>query len=217
MKKETQKYDRSISGRQRILRAAQKHFQKHSYADTRVEDICIVAGISKGAFYLHFKTKEAMVVELFKDFFHQYQQSISAFLESNEPTPMAALELFRLSMEGAEQQLHLTRVFFEAVGQEIVGDSQGLNDFAGGFFDTMASNLQKWMGYPTSERSRLRALISCMDGIVLHWAFFDTPAKVRKRQTEAFLEMVDHSTSGVLPAQNNSNRASNRSKKSPGY
>lgn len=195
-----------LSGKERIMGAAYVHFQKHSYASTRVEDLCTAAGMSKGAFYLYFKTKEQMMEEMFRRFFLQIKADMISFLKSHEPSPMAALELFRISLEVNQGQLHMTRVFFEALGQEISGSDRALNTFVGKVFDDIAKELQKWLGLPDSERTRIRTLISSMDGIVLHWAFFGTPQQQRSKQIDAFLEIVDHSTSGVLPEGNHSNR-----------
>ncbi len=48
----------------KILQAAEKCFSKKSFSETGVEDICEEAGISKGAFYHHFKTKQQLFLEL---------------------------------------------------------------------------------------------------------------------------------------------------------
>ena len=198
-RKRTRSPEPDLSGKERIFQAAQIHFQSHSYASTRVDDICRAAGMSKGAFYLHFRTKEEMMEELFREFFLRIKNEIDEFLRITPPSPLAALELFRKSLEVSQAQLHMTRLFFESMGAEISGPDHGLNRWVSSVFDDFAKNLQKWLKLPDSARPRIRALISCMDGIVLHWAFFDTPPSQRKKQIDAFLEMVDHSTSGGLP------------------
>ena len=197
--KKKQKTSTSQKGKQRILEAASKHFQTASYARTRVDDICEMAGISKGAFYLYFQTKEEMMEELFRQFFSEMQGNLQAFISSHPPSPIAALELFRMSLEVTQGELHMTRLFFEAFGSTIANDSGSMNTFVGRVFNQMAGDLQKWMQLPESGRNTMRTLISCMDGIVLHWAFFKTPRSKRIKQMDAFLELVDHSTSGVLP------------------
>tara|TARA_B100001939_G_scaffold348121_1_gene372865 strand:- start:61044 stop:61697 length:654 start_codon:yes stop_codon:yes gene_type:complete len=191
--------DSEITGKERILKAAYSHFQTQSYANTRVDDICEAAGISKGAFYLHFESKEQMMEELFLQFFLQMQNDFRAFIESNPASPIAALELFRTSLEVTRGQLHMTRLFFESLGSRIASESEEINGFVGRIFDGFAQDLQKWMRLPASRKDVLRTLISSMDGIVLHWAFFQTSPARQKKQIDAFLEMVDHSTSGVLP------------------
>jgi AcrR family transcriptional regulator len=50
---------------QRILDAAAELFVRYGYDKTTVSDIARAAGISKGAIYLHFKSKEELLERLF--------------------------------------------------------------------------------------------------------------------------------------------------------
>lgn len=48
--------------RSRLLEAARDVIRKQGYAATTVDDLCLAAGVTKGAFFHHFKTKEALGV-----------------------------------------------------------------------------------------------------------------------------------------------------------
>lgn len=48
--------------RTRLLDAALKVVRQKGYAATRVEDLCEAAGVTKGAFFHHFESKEALAV-----------------------------------------------------------------------------------------------------------------------------------------------------------
>ena len=50
--------------RGRLLQAAERIFIEHGLDRTKVEDITRAAGLSKGAFYLHFKTKDDAFKEI---------------------------------------------------------------------------------------------------------------------------------------------------------
>ena len=50
--------------RLRILDAAEECFARHGYDATGVAEICRGAGVSKGAFYHHFSSKQALFLEL---------------------------------------------------------------------------------------------------------------------------------------------------------
>lgn len=56
-----------VSARPRLLRAAFGCLALKGYADTSVEDICLAAGCSKGAFYFHFPSREAVLVALVEE------------------------------------------------------------------------------------------------------------------------------------------------------
>ncbi|WP_137390536.1 TetR/AcrR family transcriptional regulator [Rhodoligotrophos defluvii] len=54
----------------KLLDAAVRVFRKKGYAGTRVEDICEEAGLTKGSFFHHFKSKEEVAIaaaDLFSD------------------------------------------------------------------------------------------------------------------------------------------------------
>jgi TetR/AcrR family transcriptional repressor of nem operon len=50
------------SARVKILAAARDTIRAKGYAATSVEDLCVGAGVSKGAFFHHFKSKEDLAV-----------------------------------------------------------------------------------------------------------------------------------------------------------
>lgn len=69
---------RSEETRSHILSAALEHFAGKGYAAASVDDICTAAGVSKGAFYHHFPTKQSVFLALFED----WLATVDAGLES---------------------------------------------------------------------------------------------------------------------------------------
>ncbi|MEV5156709.1 helix-turn-helix domain-containing protein, partial [Streptomyces werraensis] len=55
---EVSKQDRAIRTRQTILRAAAKVFEEHGYQAATISEILSEAGVTKGALYFHFQSKE---------------------------------------------------------------------------------------------------------------------------------------------------------------
>lgn len=55
---------RSEETRERILQSALKLFSEKGYSETGVAEICDASEVSKGAFYHHFPTKQAIFIEL---------------------------------------------------------------------------------------------------------------------------------------------------------
>ncbi len=51
-----------IGGRQRLLDAALSLIREKGYSSTSVDDLCAEAGVTKGAFFHHFKSKDALGV-----------------------------------------------------------------------------------------------------------------------------------------------------------
>lgn len=76
-----------------IIEKAVDLFAEKGYAATSVQDITNACGISKGAFYLSFKTKDDLLLEIFKYFSNKLSNRMTeAMMKSIEPD--ARLELF---------------------------------------------------------------------------------------------------------------------------
>ncbi len=60
----TRPTERGSATRQHILTVASDQFLTHGYAGTSLSDLIRAAGITKGAFYHHFPSKEALAVEV---------------------------------------------------------------------------------------------------------------------------------------------------------
>lgn len=98
---------RSEETRARILRSALECFSRSGYDATGVAEICAAAGISKGAFYHHFPTKQAVFIELLNAWLDALDARF-AEVRATAPTVPAAL---RAMARSARQ------VFIDARGQ----------------------------------------------------------------------------------------------------
>jgi AcrR family transcriptional regulator len=67
---------RSEETRTRILQSALKLFSETGFDATGVAEICGAAGVSKGAFYHHFPTKQAVFLQLLEDWLRQLDDDL---------------------------------------------------------------------------------------------------------------------------------------------
>lgn len=65
------------NARAALIAAARKEFWRHGIKKARIEDITTSSGLSKGAFYLHFESKEA----LFRELVSQLSEGMDALVE----------------------------------------------------------------------------------------------------------------------------------------
>lgn len=82
---------RSLRERQReeraalILEVAQQIFSEKGYVEASIDEIAARTGIAKGTVYLHFASKEELVVALFEQQFKQFLQQIEQILSETMP------------------------------------------------------------------------------------------------------------------------------------
>src|SRR5512136_56980 len=98
---------RSEETHNRILSAATDLFSKSGYDATGVAEICQAAGVSKGAFYHHFPTKQAVFIELMDGWLSGLDVQLQAIQASAENVPHGLMQMARMA----------GHVFREARGQ----------------------------------------------------------------------------------------------------
>lgn len=76
---------RSEETRTKIIEAAIKLFSNRGYNAASVDDICAEAGISKGAFYHHFKSKQELFLALLDDWLQTIDNAIAASQDLSAP------------------------------------------------------------------------------------------------------------------------------------
>ncbi|MGD7007208.1 TetR/AcrR family transcriptional regulator [Metabacillus sp. 84] len=67
-----------------IIQSAIKLFAEKGFQATSIQEIASASGISKGAFYLHFKSKDALLLSILKHYHSQFEEQASK-IEELEP------------------------------------------------------------------------------------------------------------------------------------
>lgn len=68
--------------RKKLYEIAEKMFMERNFSDVSVEDITDEAGITKGAFYVHFESKDALIALLIANYASRADTDYKAFVES---------------------------------------------------------------------------------------------------------------------------------------
>lgn len=104
---------RSEETRTRILGSAVKLFSSRGYNKASVDDICEEAGISKGAFYHHFESKQALFLALLDGWLQTIDSAIEASKDKTAPeTFMQMTESFPYIFETAGEGLPMFLEFW---------------------------------------------------------------------------------------------------------
>src|SRR5580658_8566792 len=78
MKREIIAPEPKIGARSKLLDAALSLIREKGYSSTTVEDLCLRAGVTKGAFFHHFKSKDALAVAAA----NHWSETTGAFFET---------------------------------------------------------------------------------------------------------------------------------------
>ena len=104
---------RSQSTHARLLRSAAKQFAANGYQATSVDDICSGAGVSKGAFYHHFESKQALFIALLDSWTEVINTGLSRFQKGTVPQTLVSMtEILPGVLSAAKGQLPMFLEFW---------------------------------------------------------------------------------------------------------
>ena len=114
---------RSGQTKEKIKNAAKEKFAQEGYDATGVAGICQKAGISKGAFYHHFSSKQDLFIELLTDWLNELHIHLDRIRDQAESTPEAFLlmaEKVKDIMEIGGEQLQIFLEFMSKASRNPV-------------------------------------------------------------------------------------------------
>lgn len=110
---------RSEETNKRILNAAVRLFSTQGYNAASVDDICKKAGVSKGAFYHHFASKQALFLALLDGWLKTIDRAIEASQDKKAPeTFLQMTKAFPYIFESAGENLPMFLEFWLQASRE---------------------------------------------------------------------------------------------------
>jgi TetR/AcrR family transcriptional repressor of uid operon len=112
---------KSEETRSRILKAAEECFARYGYDSTGVAEICNTAGVSKGALYHHFPSKQAIFVEMFETWMRGFVGEMERIRDTAASVSDALLRMAKMTgliFQTAAGQLPLFIEFLTKAGRD---------------------------------------------------------------------------------------------------
>ncbi len=104
---------RSETTRAKLLASASRQFAANGYQATSVDDICAGAEVSKGAFYHHFESKQALFLALLNSWLEMIDTGLSQMEKRTVPQSLVAMtDLLPTILESARDQLPMFLEFW---------------------------------------------------------------------------------------------------------
>ncbi len=98
----TRKQARSIQTYERVLDAAAAEFAQHGYPSTNLQNVVARTGLTKGALYGHFSSKEQLAAVLVS----QFDEAVQALVSAVETSGAPALGQLRTLTCSLAEELH---------------------------------------------------------------------------------------------------------------
>jgi AcrR family transcriptional regulator len=164
---------RSEETRSRILQSALKLFSEAGFDATGVAEICGIAGVSKGAFYHHFETKQAVFLQLLEDWLRQLDADLLDSL-SGAPNVLEGLRGMAARTRGvfasADGQLSILLEFWGQARKDPVVWERAIAPFRRYrdiFADIVRRGIAEGSLRPVDPAKAAQALMSLAVGMVL--------------------------------------------------
>ncbi len=164
---------RSVETKGKIIQAAQDLFSRSGFESASVSEICKLAGISKGAFYHHFPSKQSVFMELLTEWLRGLDKALDA-LRSNQPDVPQSLiqmsEILPVIIKTGEGRLPIFLEFWAhaarepAVWKAAIAPYQKYKEF---FMEMMNEGIAAGSIKPIDKETAALAVMSMAIGLLL--------------------------------------------------
>ncbi len=184
--------DYKREARLRIIEAAAKAFTERGYHGTTMDDIASELGVSKGALYLYFKSKEGLVREICKIAPARLRENLYSSFSSGDVLSGAS-EFFERSLDQSISGLGL---YFEILAEAhrtptirkvAAATYRQSLDILIGFL----AELKGIIGSDTDTELLARGLIALHDGLMASMLLGTDAAETKKAWNEIIRALVD--------------------------
>jgi len=157
--------------RARILDAAVKRFAIAGYNAASVDDICAAAGVSKGAFYHHFPTKQAVFLALLEGWLAMIDMGMEAAHKGTVPETLSHMtNLLPTVFASAENRLPMFLEFWlqasrdETVWQAVIAPYHHYQEY---FAKLVEDGIAEGTLKPVDAQAAALLIVSLAVGLLL--------------------------------------------------
>jgi AcrR family transcriptional regulator len=170
--------DVSEERKTQILAAATKVFTERGFADARMDDIVTEAGLSKGALYWYFDSKDAIIISILDQIFDYETGHVRELLE-REDSAKLKLEVFIETMiKDLEKMKPLMPIFFDfwslSVRKQTI--NQAIKKYYQSFLDMIEpiieDGIEQGEFRPVNVKEIAIAMGAIYEGTILLYVYF---------------------------------------------
>jgi AcrR family transcriptional regulator len=164
---------RSEETRAQILQTALGLFSKNGYPATGVAEICRAAGVSKGAFYHHFPSKQAVFQALLEDWLDHLNRTMTGLLDGASDVPTGLLRLVTVMgpvFHDASGQLPMFLEFWTQSSRDPILWQTAIapyHNFEAMFASAIEKGIAEGSLRPVDARAAAQTLMALAIGVIL--------------------------------------------------
>jgi TetR/AcrR family transcriptional repressor of nem operon len=181
--------DQAEKNRQTVINVASQLFREHGFDGIGLKDLMKAAGLTQGAFYKQFESKEDLAAQASKRALESVSRRWTAITEANSKDPLGAMIAFYLSMGHREEIMDGCPVV--ALGSDAARQGSDVKaSFEAGikaYLETLGGMIAETDGKGPKAKRKAMAILSTMVGALtlsravndaeLGRAFLDAAAK----------------------------------------
>lgn len=183
----------NIDRRSQLMQIALEKFARNGYHQTKISDIVQEAGVAQGTFYWHFKSKEAIALEIIETGKEQLLQAIAQGYRQ-DPGDIADMvqaseALFHRLFDFAAENRHLMEILLMGNGaDQTIRNS--ISNTRNAMEQAFRRNIERAIELkmlPEGIEVELRAalLMSMFDGLISRWLFGSEEIHTKVAQASA--------------------------------
>jgi AcrR family transcriptional regulator len=187
--------DVSEERKAQILEAATMVFTKHGFADARMDDIVAQSGLSKGAIYWYFDSKDAIIVSILDQIFDYETGYIRELLEREDSAKMKLEVFVETTIKELEKMKPLMPIFFDfwslSVRKKTI--NQAIKRYYQSFLDLVEPVLEQGIEQgefrPVVVSETAIAIGAMLEGTILFYVYFSDIIDL-ERQFRTNLDLI---------------------------
>jgi AcrR family transcriptional regulator len=172
------KPDVSEERKDQILEAATRVFTQRGFDDARMDDIVAESGLSKGAIYWYFDSKEAIIVAILDRIFYWE----TAHIQKNISSDLGAAKQLELFVQASIEEMHkiepLMPLFFDFWTRSLRNPTinQAIKRYYQLFLEIIEPIIQQGISTgefrPVDVKQSAMTIGAALEGTILMWAYF---------------------------------------------
>lgn len=170
--------DVSQERKDQILEAATRVFTQRGFSDARMDDIVEEAGLSKGALYWYFESKEALITAIVDRVFDWETAHMREIIASDVSAPRKIEALIEITVQDLGKMKPLMPILFEFWSLSLRKESvnQAIKRYYQRFLNLIESVIQQGIAvgdFRQVDVARASIMFGAVfEGTMLMWAYF---------------------------------------------